>query len=80
MIDEIDSEKIIRREKMMENDESTVLVLNQIFAFESQNSCSNGSIKKGQGAGMKLKVAVSLILPVLTIKSFPISEFSCYEV
>lgn len=45
MIDEIDSEKIIRREKMMENDESTVLVLNQIFAFESRNSCSNGSIK-----------------------------------
>ena len=45
MIDEIDSEKIIRREKMMENDESTVLVLNQIFAFEYRNSCSNGSIK-----------------------------------
>lgn len=45
MIDEIDTEKIIRREKMMENDESTVLVLNQIFAFEYRNSCSNGSIK-----------------------------------
>lgn len=45
MIDEIDSEEIIRREKMMENDESTVLVLNQIFAFEYWNSCSNGSIK-----------------------------------
>lgn len=45
MIDEIDSEKIIRREKMMENDESTVLVLNQIFALEYRNSCSNGSIK-----------------------------------
>ena len=45
MIDEMDSEEIIRREKMMENDESTVLVLNQIFAFEYRNSCSNGSIK-----------------------------------
>lgn len=45
MIDEIDSEKIIRREKTMENDGSTVLVLNQIFAFEYRNSCSNGSIK-----------------------------------
>ena len=45
MIDEIDSEEIIRREKMMENDESTVLVLNEIFAFEYRNSCSNGSIK-----------------------------------
>ena len=45
MIDEIDSEEIISREKMMENDESTVLVLNQFFAFESQNSFSNGSIK-----------------------------------
>ena len=45
MIDEIDSEEIIRREKMMENDKSTVLVLNEIFAFEYRNSCSNGSIK-----------------------------------
>lgn len=36
--------------------------------------------QNSQGAGMKLKVAVSLILSVLTIKSFPISEFSCYEV